>query len=86
MSLKSLADTAVAQVEKTVSTPLTESEVTAISKIVENALIEAVNHSAKHYAEAAVVCCGHEADLAHKIAEEVDRAQSVLITNLMAMR
>ena len=86
MSLKSLVDNAVAKIEKSVSTPLTESETATISKIIEKAMIEAVRQSTKSYTEAAVVCCGPEADLAHQIKEEVDRAQHVLITNLMAMR
>ncbi len=86
MSLKSLVDNAVAKIEKSVSKPLTKSETATISKIIEKAMIEAVRQSTKSYTKAAVVCCGPEADLAHQIKEEVDRAQHVLITNLMAMR
>jgi hypothetical protein len=36
--------------------------------------------------ETAVVCCGPEADLAHKIQEEMDKKRKVLITNLMSIR
>ena len=86
MALINLVDNAMIQIGKSVSTPLTDSELTEISKIIESALINAVNQSTKNCTEAAVICCGPEADLAHKIAEEVDRAQHVLITNLMAMR
>jgi len=86
MSLKSLVDNAVAKIGKSVSTPLTESETATISKIIEKAMIEAVRQSTKSYTKATIVCCGPEADLAHQIKEEVDRAQHVLITNLMAMR
>ena len=32
------------------------------------------------------MCCGPEADLAHKIQNEMDRKRDVLIANLMAMR
>ena len=86
MSLKSLADEAVAQISKTVSDPLTGPETQAISKIVESALIKAVNQASENCTSAAVICCGPEADLAHKIAEEVDRAQYALIANLTSMR
>ena len=86
MSLKTLVDNAVKEIGKAVSTPLTESETANISRIIEKAMIEAVRHSSKSYTTAVVVCCGPEADLAHKIREEMDRAQHVLITNLMAMR
>jgi hypothetical protein len=86
MTLKSLADEAVAQISKTVSEALTEPETEAISKIIEHALIKAVNQATEKYTSAAVICCGPEADLAHKIAEEVDRAQYALIANLTSMR
>ena len=86
MSLKSLADEAVVEISKSLSTTLTESETRAISKIIEHALIKAVNQASEKCTDAAVICCGPEADLAHKIAEEVDRAQYALIANLTSMR
>jgi hypothetical protein len=86
MSLKSLADEAVAQISKTASDPLTGPETEAISKIIEHVLVKAVNQTTEKCASAAVICCGPEADLAHKIAEEVDRAQYALIANLTSMR
>ena len=86
MSLKSLVDNAVKDIGKTASKPLSESDTAAISKIIEKSMVEAVRQSTKSCTTAAVVCCGPEADLAHKITEEVNRAQHVLITNLMAMR
>ncbi len=86
MTLKSLVDDALIQIDGTVSTSLTESETAAISKIIENTLIKAVKQSTKSCTTAAVRCCGPDADLAHKITEQVDRTQHVLITNLMAMR
>jgi len=86
MSLKSLADEAVAQISKTASHPFTEPETEVVSKIIENALIRAVNQASEKCTSAAVICCGPEADLAHKIAEEVDRAQYALIANLTSMR
>ena len=72
MTLKTLADDAVARIGETVSDTLSESEAAAVSKIIEDTLIKAVNQTTKNCATAAVVCCGPEADLAHKIAEEVD--------------
>ena len=86
MSLNRLVESAVAKIEKTLPNPLTETQVNAISKVVEEALISAVNESSKNCATAAVVCCGPEADLAHKIAEDVERARHALVANLMSMR
>lgn len=86
MALKKLADNAVTQIGKTVSKPLTKSETAAIARIIEEALVKAVNQATKSCTTAAVVCVGPEADMAHKIAEEVDRAQNALIANLQSMR
>ncbi len=86
MSLKSLTDDAVEKINKALTYPLTEPEVATVSKIVQAALIEAVNESTKSCSKAAVVCCGPEADLAHKIEEDVERARFALIANLTSMR
>ena len=86
MSLKSLADDVVEKINKCLGDPLTEAEIKTVSKIVQDALIEAVNESTKRASSAAVVCCGPEADLAHKIAEDVERARYALLANLTSMR
>jgi hypothetical protein len=86
MSLKNLVEKAMRQIESSIENPLSESEGAAVSKIIEGALIEAVNRSTKKCADTAVVCCGPEADLAHKIAEDVERARHALIANLTSMR
>jgi hypothetical protein len=86
MTLKKLADNAIAQINDTVSSPLPESETEAISKIIEDMLVEAVRQTSQSCSKAAVVCCGPEADIAHKIAEGVDQARHALIANLMSLR
>lgn len=86
MSLKTLADDAVMQISKAIPGRISEAETEVISRIVEHTLIKAVNQASENCTSAAVVCCGPEADLAHKIAEEVDRAQYALIANLVSMR
>ncbi len=86
MTLKTLSDDAVGEIGKVLSTPLTENETLAISKIVEHALAKAVNQTAKSFVESAVISCGPDADIAHKISEEVDRARHALIANLTSLR
>ena len=86
MSLKSLADEAMTQISKAVSNPLSKEEREAVSRIVQHSLIKAVNQATEKCTTAAVVCCGPEADLAHKIAEEAERAEIALIANLTSMR
>ena len=86
MALKKLADNAIAQINDTVSSPLSKSETEAISKILEGTLAEAVRQTSQSCSKAAVVCCGPEADIAHKIAESVDQARTAMIANLMGLR
>ena len=57
-----------------------------IAKIVDNALLQAASRVQNEYREAAVICCGHEADMAHKIAEEMERKRIALVANLASMR
>ena len=86
MSLKTLADQTVGKINAALQTPLNDAETKAVSRIVEDAFIKAVNESTAKCGDAAVVCCGHEADLAHKIAEDVERARYALLANLGSMR
>ena len=86
MSLKNLADQAVAEIDKSLPIDLTDEESAAVAKIVENTLVEAVGQTSRSCRDAAVVCCGPEADMAHKIAEEVKLARKALIANLMGPR
>ena len=86
MALKKLADDTVAEINNALSAELSEADCEKISRIVEKSLIEAVNKATQSYNSATVVCCGPEADIAHKIAEEVDRAQNALFGNLISLR
>jgi len=86
MKLKPMADDAVRRIERAVSSPLTEQDTAEISKIIADTLAKVVSQTSRHHTEAAVICCGPEADIAHKIAEEAERAQQALIANLVAMR
>ena len=82
MATNSLAEDVVSQIKKNVSNPLTEPEILAISEIIDKALAAAVNQSTECCTRAVTVCCGPEADLAHKISHEVGLAQKALIANL----
>ena len=86
MNLKNLANEAVSEIDRSMPNELTEAESAAIAKIVENTLVEAVSQTSRSCRDAAVVCCGPEADMAHKIAEEVKLARKALIANLMGPR
>ena len=86
MSLNTLTHSTVEKIRESVGNSLSESQIAAVTKIIDDALIKAVNQSTKKCTDAAVICCGPEADLAHKIAEDVERARYALIGNLTSMR
>jgi hypothetical protein len=86
MTLQSLTDDAVRQIEEVFSKKLTAQEAEKVSKIVEKTLIKAVTGVTKHYVDAALICCGPEADMAHKIKEEVESKKHALFGNLISLR
>ena len=65
---------------------LSDPEKLDILKILEASLIKTVEQTTADNLKAACICCGPEADLAHKIQEEMNRKRDALIANLMALR
>ena len=87
MSLKQIADDTVDEIQSAFpDADLSEQTRAKLASIIERALTRTVEKTAHAHREATVVCCGPEADLAHKINEEVQRANIALTANLMALR
>ena len=86
MSLAKISEETTLALEDALSADLSEDEREKISQILEAALIKSVEQATESHHEATVICCGPEADLAHKIAEEMGLANKALIANLMALR
>jgi hypothetical protein len=86
VSLERISKETTLALEDAISADLSEDERKKISQILGNALIQSVEQATKSHHEATVICCGPEADLAHKIAEEMGLANKALIANLMALR
>jgi hypothetical protein len=63
--------------------PITEKE--AILEIVQRAMSDASSRTHRELKQTAMICCGHEADLAHKMQEQMDKKRDMLIANLSAM-
>ncbi len=57
-----------------------------VTDIIEDALLNAVLDDGERYTELIMQHCGADRDLAYKIAEDIRRAQTALITNLSSMR
>ena len=87
MTLEKTAQKAVRKIEEALAEHnLDENTRRRIMKIVRKSLIKTVEETSETHREATVICCGPEADLAHKIQEEAERKIGALIANLQAMR
>lgn len=86
MDLKTRAQLAVDQACDALSATLSEEERKKVVAIIEGAMRDAVKAAAAESRKAASACCEADRDMAHKIAAEIERAQTALIANLQAMR
>ncbi len=86
MALKELAEETVAALTESVPGNVSDTDKREMSEIIRKALLQALEHAADSHRRATISCCGPDADLAHKIADEVERAQVALKANLAAMR
>ena len=86
MNLEKLSQRVTQELDIALSTDIPAAEREAILKIVQQAMLDASARTHREMKETAVICCGPEADLAHKIQEQMDKKRDMLIANLMAMR
>jgi hypothetical protein len=86
MNLAELTKRVTQELDDALSHDLPAAEREAILKIVQQAMLDASSRTHREMKDTAVVCCGPEADLAHKIQNEMDKKRDMLIANLMAMR
>ena len=85
MNLENLANRVTDELGKALS-DLPDPERRAILEIVHRAMHDSATRTHRELKETAVICCGPEADLAHKIQEQMDKKRDMLIANLSAMR
>ncbi len=57
-----------------------------VVKIIEDAIIKAVLEERERCVTVANKCCPEDKDRAHKIAEQIRRAEGALVANLQGMR
>lgn len=57
-----------------------------VTAIIESVMAESYRDAAEHCKTAALRCCSEDRDLAHKIAEEIERRNTALIANLSSLR
>ncbi|MEP1209792.1 MAG: hypothetical protein ABJM29_20900 [Rhizobiaceae bacterium] len=86
MNLEKLSKRVTEELDAALSDEIPAAEREAIVDIVQRAMLDSANRTHREMQQTAVVCCGPEADLAHKIQEQMDKKREALIANLMAMR
>jgi len=86
MNLEKLSNRVTQELDKALSADLPAAEREAILDIVRRAMLDSSSRTTREMKETAVICCGPEADLAHKLQEQMDKKRDMLIANLTAMR
>ena len=86
MNLAKLTERVTQELDEALADDLPADEKDAILKIVQQAMLDASHRTHREMKETAVICCGPEADLAHKIQNEMDKKRDMLIANLKSMR
>ncbi len=86
MNLEQLSNRVTQELKIALADDLPAAERDAILDIVRRAMLDSAKRTHREMKETAVVCCGPEADLAHKIQEQMEKKRSMLVANLMAMR
>lgn len=86
MNLEKLSSRVTKELGTVLPDDISAAEREAILEIVRKAMIDTASRTHREMKDTAIVCCGPEADLAHKIQEQMAKKNTVLVTNLMAMR
>ncbi len=86
MNLEKLSDRVAQELDTALADDLPASERDAILDIVRRAMLDASSRTHREMKDTAVICCGPEADLAHKMQEQMAKKSDMLIANLKAMR
>ena len=85
MHLEKLTKRVAQELEASLSNELPAAQRQEILDIVQRAMLDSATRTHRDLKETAVVCCGPEADLAHKIQEQMDNKRDMLVANLKAM-
>ncbi len=86
MSFREQADKAVQAVAEALGATPTPEQAKAVADTIERAIIDSYRNAAVHSAKVASDCCASDRDLAHKVADEIRRANIALIANLSSLR
>ncbi len=86
MSFREQADKAVRAVAEAFGATPTPEQAKAAAAVIERAIIASYQDAAERCAKVASDCCAADRDLAHKVADRIQRANTALIANLSSLR
>ena len=86
MNLKDRSQKAMQDACKALDVEITENQQRIVVGVIEAAMADAIRETAAQSGDAVRNCCSHDMDMAHKIAEEIERSQASLIANLSSLR
>ncbi len=86
MNLEKLTDRVSRELEAALTEDISKEKHEEIWDIIHRAMLDASKRTTRELKETAVITCGPEADLAHKLQEQMDKKRDILIANLSAMR
>lgn len=86
MDTNKLADDAVQALDAAIAKDFSEIEKQRVKEIVHDLLVRTIGGMSDSYQSTVVMCCGPEADMAHKLQDEMMKSQNALIANLNSLR
>ena len=86
MSFREQSDKTASAVAEALGTAPTPEQAKAVAELIERAIIDSYQDAASRCATVASECCSEDQDLAHKVADEIRRANIALIANLSSLR
>ncbi|WP_170481788.1 hypothetical protein [Ruegeria arenilitoris] len=86
MNLEKLSSRVTQELDEALANDFPKERREEILEIVRRAMLDSADRTHREMKDTAVVCCGPEADLAHKIQEQMAKKRDMLIANLTAMR
>ena len=86
MSFREQADKAAAAAAEAFGATPSPEQAQAVADVIERAIIDSYRDAASHCAKVASECCAADRDLAHKVADQIQQANTALIANLSSLR
>jgi hypothetical protein len=86
MSFREQADKAAGAVAEALGAAPTPEQAKTAADVIERAIIESYRDAASRCAKVASDCCAGDRDLAHKVSDQIKRANTALIANLSSLR